>query len=359
MSKPELPGERAAEHGGVEHGGAEHDNSRPGVAEHNGTEHGGADEAEAGQVEYAEHAEHAEFAEFAEHAEFAEFAEHAEHVDHPAAADQGGDGAAQEQHHGHLLGHHRPDGQSDLLWRNEMLHVLDQAAKSLQSAGVSRLHRQDRPEPRWPVSAAVVVAIVFQRLLPSEFVLRPAYLHYLLFALEGALLIGLFAANPVRIERRSRPIRTASIALIVLITAGNAASAVLLIKAIVSSQASVSGQNAAIHLLLSGAAIWGTNVIAFALWYWEFDRGGPVNRLEGTSPYPDLMFPQMTTPELTPQGWGPRFVDYLYLSFTNATAFSPTDVMPMARWAKMTMLVQSAVSLALGALVIARAINIL
>ena len=347
MSEPEQAGERAAGHGDAEHGGAEYGDAK----------HGGADGAGAGQVEYAEHAE---FAEFAEHAEFAEFAEHAEHVDHPAAPDQGGDGAAQQEHHrGHLLGHLRPEGQSDLLWRNEMLHVLDQAAKTLQSAGVSRLHHQDRPEPRWPVSAAVIVAIVFQRLLPSQFVLRPAYLHYLLFALEGALLIGLFAANPVRIERMSRPIRTASIALIVLITAANAASAVLLIKAIVSNAASVSGQNAAIHLLLSGAAIWGTNVIAFALWYWEFDRGGPVNRLAGTSPYPDLLFTQMTAPELTPNGWGPRFVDYLYLSFTNATAFSPTDVLPMARWAKMTMMVQSAVSLALGALVIARAINIL
>ncbi len=119
------------------------------------------------------------------------------------------------------------------------------------------------------------------------------------------------------------------------------------------------GPNPALVLLLSGASIWATNVIAFALWYWEFDRGGPVSRLEGRSPYPDFMFPQMTAMELTPPGWGPRFIDYLYLSFTNATAFSPTDVMPLARWSKLTMLVQSAVSLALGALVIARAVNIL
>jgi uncharacterized membrane protein len=100
-------------------------------------------------------------------------------------------------------------------------------------------------------------------------------------------------------------------------------------------------------------------VIAFALWYWEFDRGGPVHRAHGTFQHPDMLFPQMTVPELTPSDWEPYFVDYLYTSFTNATAFSPTDVMPMARWAKLTMLVQSAVSLALGALVIARAVNIL
>ncbi|HXP21746.1 MAG TPA: hypothetical protein VN840_19050 [Streptosporangiaceae bacterium] len=320
---------------------------------------GSGEQSETGHIDYAEHAEHAEFAEFAEHAEFAEFAEHAEHVehvDHPASAEEAG--AQPQHHHVHLPGLGRPDGQQDLLWRNEMLHLLDHAAKSLQSAGASRLHRQDRPEPRWPVSAAVVVAIVLQRLLPSQLLLRPVYLHYLIFALEGALLIGLFAANPVRIERRSRPIRAASIALILLITAGNAISAALLVKAIVTNQLHAGGHNA-IDLLLSGAAIWGTNVIAFALWYWEFDRGGPVSRLEGKSPYPDLLFPQMTSPELTPQGWGPRFVDYLYLSFTNATAFSPTDVLPLARWAKLTMLVQSAVSLALGALVIARAVNIL
>ena len=149
----------------------------------------------------------------------------------------------------------------------------------------------------------------------------------------------------------------ANIALIAAISAANVTSAVLLVRAIITDQ--LGPKDTAIRLLLAGAAIWGTNVITFGLWYWEFDRGGPVSRLEGTSPYPDLLFSQMTSPELTPHGWGPRFVDYLYLSFTNATAFSPTDVMPLARWAKLTMLVQSAVSLVLGALVIARAVNIL
>ena len=138
-------------------------------------------------------------------------------------------------------------------------------------------------------------------------------------------------------------------------TIANAASAVLLIRAILRG----TPDTAAGPLLASGASIWATNVIAFALWYWEFDRGGPVNRSLGTSRHPDLLFPQMAAPELSPPDWEPRFVDYFYLSFTNATAFSPTDVMPMARWAKLTMLVQSAVSLAVGVLVIARAVNIL
>jgi uncharacterized membrane protein len=145
------------------------------------------------------------------------------------------------------------------------------------------------------------------------------------------------------------------IVLIGLITLGNVVSAVLLVRAILDGQA---GGSAA-PLFGTGASIWATNVIAFALWYWEFDRGGPVQRAQGTMRHPDLMFPQMVSPQLAPADWEPRFVDYLYLGFTNATAFSPTDVMPLSRWAKMTMLVQSAVSLAVGALVIARAVNIL
>src|SRR5262249_4693432 len=111
-------------------------------------------------------------------------------------------------------------------------------------------------------------------------------------------------------------------------------------------------------LLASGAAIWATNVTAFALWYWELDRGGPAARALGRRPYPDFLFPQMTSPEVTPHDWEPAFADYLYLSFTNTVAFSPTDVMPLSRWSKMLMLLQSAVSIVAIALVISRAVNI-
>jgi uncharacterized membrane protein len=213
--------------------------------------------------------------------------------------------------------------------------------------------RKTQGEPRWPVTLSVIAAIVLQFLLPPR--LTKPLPSWLLPALELALLAGLTIANPVRIERRSSLLRTASLALIVLMTFANAASAVLLVRAILEGKA---GDTAG-PLLASGASIWATNVIAFSLWYWEFDRGGPVSRALGTRRHPDLSFPQMVSPELAPPDWEPHFVDYLYLSFTNATAFSPTDVMPLARWAKMTMLVQSAVSLAVAALVIARAVNIL
>ena len=213
--------------------------------------------------------------------------------------------------------------------------------------------RPTRGEHRWPVSASIIAAIVLQVLLPPR--LTTPLPIALLPSLEGALLIGLAITNPVRIEKRGPTVRMLSIALIFLISVANLASGVLLIRAILEGKAG----SAAGPLLASGASIWATNVIAFALWYWEFDRGGPVSRAQGTSRLPDLMFPQMTAPQLAPPEWEPRFVDYLYLSFTNATAFSPTDVMPLARWAKLTMLVQSALSLAVGALVVARAVNIL
>jgi hypothetical protein len=219
------------------------------------------------------------------------------------------------------------------------MRLADQvAAGRVVGAVVPAWRRRTRGERRWPVTLSVIAAIVLQILLPNT------------------LGISLSIANPVRIERRGPIVRAASIALIVLISAANAVSAVLLIRAILLTLPATSQ---ATPLLTSGASIWATNVIAFGLWYWEFDRGGPVERAEGTMRHPDLMFPQMVSPELAPPDWKPHFVDYLYLSFTNATAFSPTDVMPLGRWAKITMAVQSAVALAVGALVIARAINIL
>jgi hypothetical protein len=255
-------------------------------------------------------------------------------------------GGARPAHPG--SGRHVPDP-----W-NEVMHLGDRVAAA--RALVPAWRRPTRGEHRWPVTASVVVAITLQLLLADS--LSKPLPHYLLPVLEGALGVGLSIANPVRIERRGPVIRAASIALILLITAANAGSAVLLIRAIVKALPSTANAGA---LLASGASIWATNVIAFGLWYWEFDRGGPVERTVGnTMRPPDFLFPQMgAPPELVPPNWEPHFIDYLYLSFTNATAFSPTDVMPLARWSKCTMAVQSGVALLIGVLVIARAVNIL
>lgn len=244
-----------------------------------------------------------------------------------------------------------PPGARHRVWYG-LLHEAGQAAvRGVEAGALAAWRRRTRGEPRWPVTLSVIAAIVLQTLLPGQLRLLP---RYLLPALEGALLIAIVIADPVRVERTARAMRVADIVLIVLISVANAASAVLLIQAILRGTA-----GNAPALLASAASVWSTNVIAFALWYWEFDRGGPVHRAHGTFQFPDLMFPQMATPELAPPDWEPIFADYLYLSFTNATAFSPTDVMPLARWAKLTMLAQSAVSLAIGVLVIARAVNIL
>jgi len=163
-------------------------------------------------------------------------------------------------------------------------------------------------------------------------------------------------ANPRRINRESRLLRSLGLTLAALLSLANGYSVVRLATDIVDGT-KIGTPRA---LLITGAAIWLTNVVVFALWYWEFDRGGPVARALATKPYPDFLFAQMTSPrELVPANWEPAFADYLYLAFTNAAAFSPTDVLPLSRWAKMAMTVQSAISIVTIALVVARAVNIL
>jgi uncharacterized membrane protein len=207
-------------------------------------------------------------------------------------------------------------------------------------------------EPRWPVTLAVLVAIGLQLVIPESLALRP---RWVLPAAEFILLILLVAANPRRIERDRRWVRMASLTLVAIASLANIVSAARLVIGLVQGTA---GRTAG-PLLAYGSAIWATNVIIFGLWYWELDRGGPVERAKATKTHPDFQFPQMLTPELTDHNWEPQFVDYLYVSFTNATAFSPTDTMPLSRWAKLLMLTQSAVSLITVALVVARAVNIL
>jgi uncharacterized membrane protein len=207
-------------------------------------------------------------------------------------------------------------------------------------------------EPRLPVSVAVVFAVVLMLALPSRVANQPRWLFP---ALALMLLIGIVVANPRRISRPSRALRVASLLLIALLSVANAASASRLVLDVVNAR----GIRDPATLLLTGAAIWLTNILVFALWYWEFDRGGPAERAVASNPFPDFLFPQMASPELAPSHWEPEFIDYFYMSFTNATAFSPTDVMPLSRWAKLTMLGQSAISLITVVLVIARAVNVL
>jgi uncharacterized membrane protein len=173
--------------------------------------------------------------------------------------------------------------------------------------------------------------------------------------LQLVLLGLLIGQDPGRIDRRSPRLQRLMVALLVVMTLGTVVSVTVLAVDIL---AGVEGVTATV-LLGRGAAIWVENVIVFSLWYWQIDRGGPAERAAG-SPIPaSFAFPENATPELAPAGWRPAYPDYLYLAYTNATAFSPTDTLPVRRWAKLTMLVQSALSLVIAILVIARAINVL
>jgi uncharacterized membrane protein len=206
-------------------------------------------------------------------------------------------------------------------------------------------------EPRWPASLAVTAAIVLYITLPEKLTAGPGWL---MPALESALVISLTLKAPYRLQEEVRLIRFASLLIIALVNLANVVSLALLVHVVLSGGL-VTGRT----LIYSGIQIWLTLILVFALWYWELDRGGPTIRGHEDERTPDFLFPQMATPELEQPGWMPLFVDYLYVSFTNATAFSPTDTMPLTSRAKMLMLVEALASITTIVMVAGRAVNIL
>lgn len=212
-------------------------------------------------------------------------------------------------------------------------------------------HHEHRAESRLPVNMVVVIVIALQVSLPRS--LNSSF-PWFICGVEAVLLILLNLLDPRRINAHQGWPRNVSLALIATMTLVNLDSVRRLISELLDG-----GVTVAQSLLLTGGSIWLTNVVIFALWYWEFDRGGPGARAQAVMPIPDFMFPQMSDPELAPTHWSSSFFDYLYMSFTNSSAFSPTDVLPLTKWAKATMLLQSLTSLVVVALVIARAVNIL
>jgi uncharacterized membrane protein len=208
-----------------------------------------------------------------------------------------------------------------------------------------------RPEAMWPGQVTVMAAIALQLLLPERVTPGP---RFVLPILEAALLVGLVFASPRRLEGVHRRRRRLAVALIALVGAANATDLALLAHQLLH-HGSPNGH----QLILAGAMIWVTNVLIFSLWYWEFDRGGPGLRAAGRDGPPDFLFPQMTDDSIHPVGWRPQFIDYLYLSLTNSTAFSPTDTMPLTPAAKALMGGQSLVSLVTLGLIVSRAVNIL
>jgi hypothetical protein len=211
-------------------------------------------------------------------------------------------------------------------------------------------------EPRWPIALSVSVFILITAVLrfaqPDRESLQP---HWLVPVLEIALLAALVAADPAHIGRRAKWLRRVSITLIsLLVLLAVVANVTLITDLIRGSEVTQSGA----PLLASGALVWLGNALVFGLLYWQLDSGGPLARYRGQRRYPDFAFSQQMSPELAPPGWRPRYVDYLILGVTTSAAFSPTDVMPMATWAKLTMALQSLISLTVLGLVIARAVNV-
>jgi uncharacterized membrane protein len=179
------------------------------------------------------------------------------------------------------------------------------------------------------------------------------HVPWLLPAVEALLLVVLLAADPQGIARRARRLHRVAVTLVVLLVIAALWSTVLLVYDLIEG---VGVSEEPTELLATGAFVWFGNNLSFALLYWLIDSGGPMARARQPAPV-DFAFTQHMSPEIAPPGWRPLFLDYLHLGFTNATAFSPTDVMPLTHRAKYTMLVQSTVALALFGLIVARAVN--
>lgn len=222
-----------------------------------------------------------------------------------------------------------------------------------------------RIEPFWDAQLAIAVVILLDATLPAA-LLPEAWWAFP--AISGALLVALMIdtpwnadAPPPRSDRRRR----LALAALAAVVVAHVASLVALIVEIIDHRSLSGGE-----LLRSAAQLWAATVLIFAVLYWQLDRGGPVERShdgpvprppgdDWHGPWPDFLFPQMADDAPAPRTWMPGFVDYLYLAATNSTAFSPTDVMPLSRAAKLLMLTQSSTSFVLVALVAARAVNVL
>jgi len=206
-------------------------------------------------------------------------------------------------------------------------------------------------EPFWPAQLTILAAICLQVALPKRLSAGP---FWLIPSLEAVLLIGMFLATPRILEYEHPRRRRGALALTAFVSAANVYSLAALTHYLLHHHVSKGNE-----LIVSGVLIWLTNFLIFGLWYWELDRGGPGKRAAGHDQEPDFLFPQMQDDRVLPSSWRPQFIDYLYVSLTNAAAFSPTDTMPLTPMAKSIMGVQSIVSLVTIGLIVSRAVNIL
>jgi hypothetical protein len=235
----------------------------------------------------------------------------------------------------------------------EQVKTSERPDQKLLAAGDQVITTVGKLDPFWGPQLIVAGAILLDVSLPDKLTLGPTWL---LPSFEALLLIGLFIISPLPSMRYSRFRRHITMGLIGLVTAANLVSLCLLIHFLLH-------HNTPLHegrpLILAGVVLWVTNVLLFGLWYWELDRGGPIERAKNPDAIPDFLFPQMTETRYAPPNWMPHLIDYLYVSFTDATAFSPTDTMPLTQWAKVLMTTQALAALVTVGLVVARAVNLL
>jgi uncharacterized membrane protein len=212
----------------------------------------------------------------------------------------------------------------------------------------------EKHDPFWGPQLIVAAAILLDISLPDKLTMGPSWL---LPSVEALLLLALLIASPHPRMRHSPLRRQLAMTVIAIVSLVNAVSLVLLIHYLLHHGGKPENGR---PLILAGIVLWVTNVLLFGLWYWELDRGGPLSRAMRPEVLPDFLFPQMAdATKFAPPGWTPQLIDYLYVSFTNATAFSPTDTMPLTPRAKSLMTGQALSALLTIGLVVARAVNIL
>ncbi len=210
----------------------------------------------------------------------------------------------------------------------------------------------NKPEPRWPALLALIAVAVSQLWLPEHLSAGPGWLW---------LLLVVVLTIPSVIARRQKHYRLNEI---LGYTSTSVVTLMLILSLTLLITSLPSHRESPVQLLQSAATLWFSNILVFASWYWRIDAGGPNARdLRDAHTEGAFLFPQMTIPALQipegARGWTPGFVDYLFLAFNTSTAFSPTDVPVLSRWAKLVMMVQAMISLATITLLAARAINIL
>src|SRR5437899_4733930 len=209
------------------------------------------------------------------------------------------------------------------------------------------------PEPRWPALIAILAVGGLYLALPANLTVGPRWLF-------PAIVIGLLIPTVISHRTGKHNLnKLFGFTVTGVVTAAMIASVALLIKALPSHKESPT------ELLISAASLWFTNILVFALWYWRLDAGGPHQRdkraghTDGSFLFPQMTMSEQALREAGQQDWSPNFVDYLFLAFNTSTAFSPTDVPVLTRWAKILMMLQSLISLLIIALLAARAVNML